>query len=182
MLKEDISDIRKERHHITQEDFTPTVIVNEMLDKLPDSVYKDFDKIILDYSCGIGNFLVEALNRRLKNCTDINEGVKALSTICGVELMADNVEECRNRLYSTFMGVFPNADNKDIFIVRSIIKNRIQWCDSLQFDYSKWPKMNISLDNMCEVTFEEIPSERDTKYPMWYKEKLKEIEPSLLDI
>ena len=34
MLNEDISDIRKERHHITQEDFTPTVIVNEMLDKL----------------------------------------------------------------------------------------------------------------------------------------------------
>ena len=42
--------------------------------------------------------------------------------------------------------------------------------------------MNISLDNIYEVTFEEIPSKKDTKYPMWYKEKLKEIEPSLLDI
>ena len=103
MLNEDISDIRKERHHITQEDFTPNEIVNEMLDKLPDIAYEDFDKVILDYSCGIGNFLVEALNRRLKNCKDVNDGVKALSTICGVELMADNVEECRNRLYSTFI-------------------------------------------------------------------------------
>lgn len=179
MLKEDISDIRKERHHITQEDFTPTVIVNEMLYKLPDIAYEDFDKVILDYSCGIGNFLVEALNRRLKNCTDINEGVKALSTICGVELMADNVEECRNRLYSTFMDAFPDAGDKEIFIVRSIIKNRIQWYDSLKFDYEKWPKMNISLDNTHEVTFEEIPSEKDTKYPMWHKEKYKDIEHPL---
>ena len=182
MLNEDISDIRKERHHITQEDFTPTVIVNEMLDKLPDSAYEDFDKVILDYSCGIGNFLVEALNRRLKNCKDVNDGVKALSTICGVELMADNVEECRNRLYSTFIDVFPDMDEIDIFIVRSIIKNRIQWYDSLKFDYERWPKMNISLDNIHEVTFDEILIEKDTKYPMWYKEKLKEIEPSLFDI
>ena len=45
MLNEDISDIRKERHHITQEDFTPNEIVNEMLDKLPDIAYEDFDKI-----------------------------------------------------------------------------------------------------------------------------------------
>lgn len=179
MLKEDISDIRKERHHITQEDFTPTVIVNEMLNKLPDSVYEDFDKIILDYSCGIGNFLVEALNRRLKNCKDINDGVKALSTICGIELMADNVEECRNRLYSTFIEAFPDADDNDIFIVRSIIKNRIQWYDSLQFDYSRWPKLDISLDNIYEVSFEELSSERDTKYPMWFKEEIKDIEQSL---
>jgi hypothetical protein len=180
MLKENISDIRKERHHITQEDFTPTVIVNEMLDKLPDSVYKDFDKIILDYSCGIGNFLVEALNRRLKNCTDINEGAKALSTICGVELMADNVAECRNRLYSTFMRVFPDAGDKDIFIVRSIIKNRIQWYDSLQFDYKKWPKLDIDLKEINDIIFEEYPSVEDTKYPMWFKDnKVKEIEQSL---
>jgi hypothetical protein len=77
------------------------------------------------------------------------------------------------------MGVFPDAGDKDIFIVRSIIKNRIQWYDSLQFDYNRWPKMNISLDNIHEVIFEEIPSEKDTKYPMWYKEKLKDIEQSL---
>ena len=180
MLKEDILDIRKKRHHITQEDFTPTVIVNEMLDKFPDSIYKDFNKIILDYSCGIGNFLVEALNRRLKNCKDINEGTKALSTICGVELMADNVEECRNRLYSTFMEVFPDADDKDIFIVRSIIKNRIQWKNALQFDYIKWPKLNIDLDNINDISFKEYPSKEDIKYPMWFKDNLiKEYEPSL---
>lgn len=180
MLKEDISDIRKERHHITQEDFTPTMIVNVMLDKLPNSVYIDFDKIILDYTCGVGNFLVEALNRRLKNCSDINEGVKALSTICGVELMADNVEECRNRLYYSFMEAFPDAGDKDIFIVRSIIKNRIQWYDSLQFDYDRWPKLDINLDEIKDITFEEYPSIEDTKYPMWFKDnKVKEIEQSL---
>lgn len=180
MLKEDISDIRKERHHITQEDFTPTMIVNQMLDKLPNSVYIDFDKIILDYTCGVGNFLVEALNRRLKNCSDINEGVKALSTICGVELMADNVEECRNRLYYSFMEAFPDAGDKDIFIVRSIIKNRIQWYDSLQFDYDRWPKLDINLDEIKDITFEEYPSIEDTKYPMWFKDnKVKEIEQSL---
>ena len=73
-------------------------------------------------------------------------------------------------------------DEIDTFIVKSIIKNRIQWHDSLKFDYKRWPKINISLDNIHEITFEEISSKKDTKYPMWYKEKIKEIEPSLFDI
>jgi hypothetical protein len=179
MLENDINDKRKERHHITQEDFTPDSIVDMMLDQLPQNIFTNFDTTVLDNSCGIGNFIVEVLRRRLANCKLLEDAIEAVKSIYGIELMADNVEECRNRLYSTFIESFPYIDDSDIFIVRSIIKNRIQWHDSLKFDYSRWPKLDISLDNIHEVIFEETPSEKDTKYPMWYKEKLKDIEQSL---
>ena len=70
MLEKDIHDKRKARHHITQEDFTPDSIVDMMLKKLPKDTFSNFNKTVLDNSCGIGNFLVEILKRRLK-ITDI---------------------------------------------------------------------------------------------------------------
>lgn len=179
MLEKDINDKRKERHYITQEDFTPDTIVDMMLAKLPKDAFVNFDMSIMDNSCGIGNFIVEVLRRRLANCKLVEDAIEAVKNIYGIELMADNVEECRNRLYSTFIEAFPHIDDNDIFIVRSIIKNRILWYDSLKFDYSRWPKLDISLDNIYEVSFEESPSERDTKYPMWFKEELKDIEQPL---
>lgn len=179
MLEKDINDKRKERHYITQEDFTPDTIVDMMLMKLPKDTFVNFDTNIMDNSCGIGNFIVEVLRRRLANCKLLEDAIEAVKSIYGIELMADNVEECRNRLYSTFIEAFPHIDDNDIFIVRSIIKNRIQWYDSLKFDYSRWPELDISLDNIYEVSFKELPSERDTKYPMWFKEELKDMEQSL---
>lgn len=52
MLKEDKNKKRKARHKITQEDFTPLCIVEEMLVKLPHSVFTDFKITIMDNSCG----------------------------------------------------------------------------------------------------------------------------------
>lgn len=173
MLEKDINDKRKERHHITQEDFTPDSIVDMMLKKLPKDTFSNFDKTVLDNSCGIGNFLVEILKRRLKKCKTPDDAIKAMSSIYGVELMADNVEECRNRLYNTIIKKFPKIVDDTIlnFNLRSIILNRIVWYDSLAFSY-EWdePESYCNLDSI--IDFEIIPTERDTKYPMWYKEEL----------
>ena len=81
MLENDINDKRKERHHITQEDFTPDSIVDMMLDQLPQDTFTNFDATVLDNSCGIGNFLVEVLNRRLKNCKTPDDAIRAIKTI-----------------------------------------------------------------------------------------------------
>ena len=48
-----------------------------------------------DPCCGDGNYLAISLLRRIKNGIDFET---ALSTIYGVDLMADNVELCRERL------------------------------------------------------------------------------------
>lgn len=76
--------------------FTPTSLVNEMLDKLPQDVLLNPQKTVGDISgCGDGQFLVEVLRRRLEAGIPHKE---ALFTIYGVEIDEDNANKCRERL------------------------------------------------------------------------------------
>lgn len=112
-------------------------IVNMMLDNFPESSYTNMSSKFLDPSCGIGNFLVEVLKRKLSNSTSLEKSIKALRSIYGVEIMADNVEECRNRLYNLFLEKHPEVskDPSLNYKVRSIIKCRIRWHDSMLFNF-----------------------------------------------
>ena len=85
---------REKRCKQTAEVFTPPALVNEMLDKLPEEVWQP-EKTFLDPSSGNGNILEEVLRRKLKHGHD---PLQALSTIYGVDIMADNIKECRLRL------------------------------------------------------------------------------------
>lgn len=172
MLENDITDKRKERHHITQEDFTPDMIVEMMLNKLPRSVFTNFSKKIMDNSCGIGNFLVAVLKRRLKKCKTPQDAIRAMKSIYGVELMADNVAECRQRLYDTILTKFPTIADDEVlnFNVRAVIRNRIVWYDSLKFNY-EWKKLRTYGDHDKTINFEERRTAKDIKYPMWYQEE-----------
>ena len=51
--------------------FTPMVLVNEMLDKLPDYVWDNPDLKWLDPSCGIGNFTIAIYYRLMNGLIDI---------------------------------------------------------------------------------------------------------------
>ena len=169
MLEKDKTKKRVERHDDTQEDFTPIGVVNSMLDQYPQEAFKDMKKTFIDYSAGNGNFLVEILDRKLDNSKNVDDAIEALKSIYGVELMADNVEECRERLYALIVSRYPKV--KTIpeldYKARNIIKNRIQWHDSLKFDYNNWPP--IGKQRAGIVSFKEERTERDTKYPMWFK-------------
>ena len=85
----------KIRVKATGEVFTPTPLVQEILDQLPQEQFKDPTKTFLDPSCGDGQFLGEVLIRKMENGSTFEQ---ALSTIYGVDLMEDNVELCRERL------------------------------------------------------------------------------------
>ena len=179
MLENDITNKRKERHHITQEDFTPDVIVEMMLARLPKETFTNFSKKIIDNSCGIGNFLAAILERRLKKCKTPQDAIRAMKTIYGVELMADNVAECRERLYDIILTKFPTIVEDEIlnFNIRAVIRNRIVWYDSLKFDY-KWKKLRTYGNHDKNITFEERRTAKDIKFPMWYEEepqKIKEL-------
>lgn len=82
----------------TGEIFTPTPLVNEILDKLPSSTLSDPSKSVLDPACGNGQFLIEVLKRR-----------NNLNNIFGVDLMADNTCDTIARL------LFYNKFQIDIF-------------------------------------------------------------------
>lgn len=79
----------------TQEVFTPTPMVQSLLDQLPQELFTDPNQKFIDNSCGDGQFLSEALIRRVENGIDFET---ALSSIYGVDLMEDNVKLTRERL------------------------------------------------------------------------------------
>lgn len=168
MLEEDKILKRIERHKETQEDFTPNGVVNDLLDRFPKEAFTDMRKTIIDYSAGNGNLLIEAYDRKLDNSKNIDDAIVALMSIYGVELMADNVEECRERMYNLLVSRYPRVktDPEVDRVARCIIINRIQWHDSLVFDYENWPEITI----FAEPEFKVPKTEKDTKYPMWYRE------------
>lgn len=113
-----------EREHLrvksTGEVFTPTHLVQEMLDKLNQNMFTDPTKTFLDPACGDGQFISEALIRKIENGIDFET---ALSTIYGVDLMEDNVELCRERLL---------CGREDL---RHIVEQNIVCADGLRYHY-----------------------------------------------
>ena len=133
---------RKQRRKKTAEDFTPDFLVQEMIDKLPAEVWTDPQKTFIDNSAGNGNFLVAVLQRKIDHGHD---PLQALSTIYGVELMADNVEEMHHRMYSIVKGLLHTQKDKDKAF--KIIKENLVCHDALTWDYENWcpPKKDLAV-------------------------------------
>jgi len=88
--------------------FTAEREVNAMLDLVKQETER-IESRFLEPACGDGNFLAEILRRKLavvkkqygKNPYEYEKyAVVAVSSIYGVELLADNVQECRARLFN----------------------------------------------------------------------------------
>lgn len=99
----------EERKKELGEVFTPVELVNEILDNLDETLWADPNKTWLDNSCGNGNFLVEVKRRLLEEGHSLEN---VLGRIYGVDLMQDNVEECRERLDPN--NEYPNIMEKNI--------------------------------------------------------------------
>lgn len=95
--------------------FTPEGTVRNMLDLLPKTAF-DVTTTFLEPSCGNGNFLVEILERKLRNLTknssvsEIKMGsALALASIYGVDIEAENVSEARDRIYAQVISFAKEA-------------------------------------------------------------------------
>jgi hypothetical protein len=106
----------KARVKSTGEIFTPTTLVQEVLDQTP----MELDATVLDNSCGDGQFLGEVLIRKVESGSTFEQ---ALSTIYGVDLMQDNVDLCRERLL---------CGRKDL---QHIVEQNIVCADGLRYHY-----------------------------------------------
>lgn len=137
--REYMSGVDRERTRVkaTGEVFTPTPLVQEILDQLPVDSFTDPDKTFLDPSCGDGQFLSEVLIRKLQNGHSFEQ---ALSTVYGVDLMPDNVELCRERLLC----------GKTKY--RHIVEQNIVCHDALTYDYS----FNGSDENLEQDTLNKL--------------------------
>lgn len=117
---------RDNRKKQTAEIFTPLPLVDEILDKLPSETWEE-DKTFCDPSAGNGNFLTEVYRYKVEKG---HNPTLALETIYGVELMPDNVAECKLRLMEQAQSY--GVKNKDI--VR-ILKKNIVCHDALTYDW-----------------------------------------------
>jgi hypothetical protein len=98
--------VSKQRVADHGEVFTPLWMVEAMLDLVKDEAER-IDARFLEPACGSGNFLIRILRRKLA-AVELKFGKSAfekqhyalfaLMCIYGVELLADNIQECRENL------------------------------------------------------------------------------------
>ncbi len=103
----------KDRVAAHGEVFTNPREVNAMLDLVKPETER-LDSRFLEPACGDGNFLIEILRRKLAICetrvkakqyTQLqyeHDAIWAISSIYGIELLADNAAACRERLLNYF--------------------------------------------------------------------------------
>lgn len=130
----------KQRVKDFAEVFTPSHIVKDMCNQVPDSVWDNIESTFLEPSCGNGNFLVEIYRRKLAICKDERDGLKALASMVGIDIQPDNCEECRKRLMTMFCEAFPNANEVCILLAAGILQNNIICGDSLKIMKEWEPK------------------------------------------
>jgi type I restriction-modification system DNA methylase subunit len=104
----------------TSEIFTPTPLVQKILDHTPKKYFTDPSETVCDPSCGDGQFLGEILIRRIENGIEFEQ---ALSTIYGVDIMPENVDQCRERLLCGQEHLRP------------IVERNIVCADALRYHY-----------------------------------------------
>ena len=104
----------RERVREHGEVFTAEREVKAMLDLVKDEC-ENIDATFLEPACGDGNFLDEILRRKLGVCrkkyaqsaADYEKfSFLACTTLYGVDILADNVQRCRERLFATWCESF----------------------------------------------------------------------------
>lgn len=112
--------VSRERVAEHGEVYTAKREVNAMLDLVKEETER-IDSRFLEPACGNGNFLIEIQRRKLdvverlygKSQYDYElYAAVAISSMYGVELLSDNVEACRKRLYDDFMERYQRVFRK----------------------------------------------------------------------
>ncbi|CPT42976.1 type III restriction system methylase [Mycobacteroides abscessus subsp. abscessus] len=92
--------------------FTPPWLVDAMLD-LVKGESERIDSRFLEPACGAGNFLIPVLRRKLaavnaryghREFEKRHQALLGLMCIYGIELLDDNIAECRDNLLTVFAG------------------------------------------------------------------------------
>jgi hypothetical protein len=103
--------------------FTPAWLVQAMLDLVRNETQR-IDSRFLEPACGSGNFLVEVLRRKLAAVefkyarSDFERGhyaLLALMCIYGIELLPDNIAECRANLLDIFTEYLRLDETADLY-------------------------------------------------------------------
>ena len=118
--------------------------VNAMLDLVKEETER-IDSRFLEPACGTGNFLVEILSRKMEvvrrrfahNRFEYDLfSAQAISSIYGIELLPDNVENCRERLFRQYLDTYrqhlsADASSEQQRCIRFLLTKNILCGDAL---------------------------------------------------
>lgn len=142
----------------------------------------------LEPACGNGNFLTAILERKLtvvekryrKSQLDFERyAILAISSIYGIDILEDNVQHCRDRLFGIFDAGFYSrlfkrrTKERCRASVRYILERNIVWGDALTLKtigkdpgfivFSEWSLVNGSLLKRRDFTFHGLFPDEDLK-------------------
>ena len=109
--------------------FTPAWMVAAMLDLVKEETER-IDSRFLEPTCGSGNFIVQIVGRKLAAVelkygkSDFERrhyGLLALMCIYGIELLADNITECRANVLEIFAGYLYLEEMDDLYRAASYV-------------------------------------------------------------
>ena len=104
--------------------FTPAWMVEAMLDLVKDETER-IDARFLEPACGSGNFIVQILKRKLavveskygKHAFERQHyALYGLMCIYGIELLADNIAECRANVLEVFAEYLNLEETDDLYL------------------------------------------------------------------
>ena len=173
----------KERVREHGEVFTAEREVKAMCDLVKDETER-IDSRFLEPACGDGNFLAEILTRKLavvrkkygKSPLDYEKNaVLAASSIYGVDILQDNVDACRKRMFEIWNKEYSAVCKKECSdqtraAVRFILSRNIVCGNALTLKcvdedgndtdepivFSEWSFITGSSMQRCDYTFEEL--------------------------
>ena len=180
--------ISKKRIADHGEVFTSQREVNAMLDLVKQETER-IDSRFLEPACGTGNFLTEILGRKLqvvenkyrKSQLEFERNtVLAVSSIYGIDILEDNVIECRKRLFEIvnekYTALFKKKAKDDVRrAIQFILQKNIIWGDALdlktvgpnphQIIFSEWsfPFNNSQIKRRDFVFAELLPNESNKR-------------------
>lgn len=129
--------------------FTPPWMVEAMLDLVKGETER-IDSRFLEPACGSGNFLVQILRRKLA-AVELKYGksefekrhfaLHGLMCIYGVELLPDNIIECRDKLLEVFAEYLRIDEADDLYRAASFVlsQNLVHGDARTMLDSSKQP-------------------------------------------
>ena len=139
-----VQTVSKQRVADYGEVYTSPREVNAMLDLVKQETER-IESRFLEPACGNGNFLIEVLARKLSRISSRysksrleyeHYAVSAVSSLYGIDILEDNVLECRSRLYNYFtaqyidhFGFFTSDDLPNT--AKYIFNQNIVWGDAL---------------------------------------------------
>lgn len=178
-----VSKARVERYG---EVFTSQNIVEDMLKMVESQTYR-IDSRFLEPACGNGNFLEAVLIKKLDSAYSTYKAstydferysILAVSSIYGIELLYENVEECRERLYRVWLKYFKKfrrykLDENLCKTCKFILDKNIICGNALTMEtndgspivFSEWSMVTSSIMQRREFRYDNLTADDDSSDP-----------------